>query len=257
MLLTKLRWLIIATLVLASVSLMAAESSVSIHKQNYFISGNDDVKFQISVKYNVLYPFNLGWYFAYTEVAFWDIYEKSSPFREFNHNPETFFELREGNNIFSNSDLGFIDFIRLSPYEHISNGRDGDYSRGLDRTYGEIQVSVGTKYNVGIRAKGWHYYKMSRYNRDIGQYTGHGEGEVFAAFCSEGNKDIPLYKVYFKGGIGDSGDKGWYEAGAIATILTGYIQPRLFINVYHGYGESLVDYNKKDTQVRVGAAFLY
>lgn len=252
----KILWFVLIAVLFTS-GLYATEKSISIHKQNYLISGNDDIKFQISVKYNVLYPFNLGWYFAYTEIAFWDIYAKSSPFREFNHNPETFIEIREGNNIFGNSNLAFVDFMRFAPYEHISNGRDGDYSRGLDRTYGELQISAGTEFNFGLRVKAWHYYKTSKNNRDIDEYLGHWEGEVFAAYCSSDNKDIPLYKVYVKGGAGDSRDKGWVEAGAIATLLTGYIQPRLMVNVFHGYSECLVDYNKKDTQVRAGAVFMY
>ena len=251
-----LLWLIPALLFIA-VQLQAAETPFSINKQNYFISGKDDVKFQVSVKYNLLYPFNLGVYMGYTEIAFWDIYKESSPFREFNHNPEVFWLIKENNNIFANTDLLFIDFIKVSPYEHMSNGRDGDNSRSIDRCYGEIQASVGEKVNFGLRIKGWYFYDKARENHDIDEYAGHYECETFVAVIGDTGKEFPLYKLYVKGGTGDSFDKGWVEGGFIFPILTAYVQPRIMINVFHGYAESMVDYNKKNTQVRIGTVFLF
>lgn len=253
----KLLLLQILAIIFISVALTAAETPFSINKDNYFISGKEDVKIRVSAKYNLLYPFNLGIYMGYTEVAFWDIYKKSSPFREFNHNPEVFWLIKEGNNIFNNTDLSFIDFIKISPYEHMSNGKDGDASRSIDRTYAELQVSAGGKVNFGLRTKAWCFYGKSRKNRDIDEYIGHGEAELFAAVIGDMGKDFPLYKLYVKGGVGDSFDKGWVNAGFIFPIITAYIQPRIMIDIFHGYAESMIDYNKKDTQVRAGTVFMF
>lgn len=72
----------------------------SIHKDNYFITGistnkalnskSADAKYQISFKAlitrNTL-PFDTYLFLTYTQKAFWNIYEFSSPFRELNFNP--------------------------------------------------------------------------------------------------------------------------------------------------------------------------
>lgn len=218
------------------------EASMSPHKDNYFVAGGDDAKFQVSAKYNILYPVSIGWYIAYTELAFWDIYEPSAPFREFNHNPETFWQY---------TDLAVVDFIRVGFYEHKSNGQAGIYSRGFDRGYGEIQLSGGDEYNIGLRGKAWHYYKTSAKNKDIDEYLGNFEAEVFIRLMSTTTDGLEKARIYVKGG-GRYDYKGWVEAGLVTRIITSYIQPKLFIQGYYGYAQDLVDYNKKEYQVRGG-----
>lgn len=249
---------LILIIMLVCVNAYAAESPFSINKENYFTAGYQDIKFQVSAKYNLLYPFDTGLYLAYTELAFWDIFDYSAPFREYNHNPEIFWMADESGNIF-NSDLSIIDYIKISPYEHKSNGRDGDNSRGIDRCYVEARASAGTLYNAGITAKGWYYYHKASENRDIDNYTGHWEAELFLKVTDGGTlgKDLPLYKFYVKGGVGDSFEHGWVEAGGMFSIGTAHIQPRLMVSVFHGYCESLIDYNKKTTGIRAGLVFLY
>lgn len=223
---------------------MAGEysSSMSTHKDNYFVAGGDDAKFQVSVKYNLLYPFSIGWYVAYTELAFWDIYEKSAPFKEFNHNPETFWQY---------TDLGAVDFIRLGFYEHKSNGEAGEFSRGFDRGYGEIQLSGGSEYNIGLRGKGWYYYKTSSHNKDIDEYLGNFEAEVFMRLMSTNTDGLEKARIYVKGG-GQYDYKGWIEAGIITRLITSYIQPKLFLQGYYGYAQGLTEYDKKECQLRGG-----
>jgi len=240
----------------ACLSALYAETSIRPHKENYFIAGEDDVKFHISLKVNLLYPSATGLYFAYSEKAFWNIYDNSAPFREFNHNPEVFYMLEQNNNIFGNSDLWIIDHIILAPYEHISNGKDGEASRGLDRYYGEIQISIGEIWNSGIRAKVFNFYKTSSKNKDIDQYIGHYEGEFFIRRLCSNDPNISFHKLYIKGGTDDNFKRGWVESGLIVTLLSDIIQPKLFINVFSGYCESLIDYNKKDTQIRAGLLFM-
>lgn len=222
------------------------EQSMTPHKDNYFIAGQEDLKFQISVKYNLIYPFDTGVYFAYTETAFWDVFKQSGPFREFNHNPEVFYQ---------SPSFSYVDYIRLSPYEHKSNGMDGAESRSIDRAYGQIQLSYGDDYKIGTNLKGWKYYKKSSKNKDITDYSGYFEAEVFFKILSTDTADLEKEKLYVKGGCGSDYKKGWIEAGIITRILTSRIQPRLFLQGFYGYGESLIDYNVKDKQIRVGVIF--
>ncbi len=228
-----------------SVIASAKEQSMTPNKDNYFIYG-DDIKFQMSMKYNLIYPFETGIYFAFTELAFWEIQEKSSPFKEFNHNPEVFYKSQK---------YGILDYIQISPYEHKSNGKDGDLSRGIDRYYGQIQLSYGDNLNIGTNVKGWNYYHIAKKNADITDYSGYFEAEFFIRILSRTVDDFEKEKIYVKGGCGNDYKKGWIETGLMTRIFTSKIQPRLFLNYFYGYGESLVDYNVKEKQFRAGVIF--
>lgn len=232
------------------------ESPMQIYKPNYIIAGDkeDQVKFQISAKYNLIYPSETGLWVAYTQKAFWNLYEDSSPFWEFNHEPELFYIFESKKNMFG-VDTGFLDYIQLSPIYHRSNGRDGLESRGMNLYYGEIQVSVGKVYNLGLTAKAFNYYGKSSKNKDIEQYLGYGEGELFFQLKSKNVNYFDKEKIYIRGGGNHESKKGWVEGGLKVRLLTTLFQPFLYVQVFHGYGEAMVNYNGKDTAVRVGLTF--
>lgn len=215
-----------------------------LYNSNYMIAGDKEsqVKGQFSFKYALVYPFKTGIYFGYTQLMIWDLYESSSPFRDLNYNPEVFWNCPLNN-------IGFIDYIQLSPYEHESNGKDGLKNRSVDRFYGRLQMSAGRRYNLGFNIKGFGYYRVSKDNEDISDYTGYYEAELFFQIKNKG-----LYldneKIYVRGG--SSLEKGWVEGGLKFRIVSTYIQPFFYIQIFHGYGEYMLDYNKKDTALRVG-----
>lgn len=249
------RLILLLVLLTAVPSVLHAEYPALLYRDNYIAGGDDDVKFRVSAEYPIFYPFSTGIYASYTETAFWSVYDKSAPFREFIHNPEAFYRLEEGRNIFDNSKLGIIDYITLCPIAHQSNGRDGENSRGINTYYGEMQISFGDEYNFGLRLKGFGYYNKSRYNRDIEKYIGYGEGELFFKVKSD-NLETTLHKLYVKGSPGSDFKHGWGEAGGMFSLFTGYIQPKIFVSFFYGYAEDMVNYDKKQSQVRAGLAFL-
>jgi outer membrane phospholipase A len=238
--------------------LMAAEyeSPMMIYKPNYFIAGDkdDQVKFQVSAKYNLIYPSNIGLWVAYTQKAFWRLYDDSAPFWEFNHEPELFYMFESKKNIF-NIDTGVLDHIQLAPIYHKSNGRDGLDSRGMNLYYGEIQLSVGKIYNFGVVAKAFKYYSVSKKNEDIDQYIGNAEGEVFFQLKSKNTEFFDKEKIYIRGGGNHESGKGWLEGGVKDRLITTLFQPFFYVQVFHGYGEAMVNYDKKDTAIRVGLVF--
>jgi hypothetical protein len=73
------------------------ELSLSFYNPLYILFGNkdDQVKVQLSFKYDLFYGIinNLGLYLAYTQLMDWRLYDKSSPFRDINFNPEVFWRL--------------------------------------------------------------------------------------------------------------------------------------------------------------------
>jgi len=228
-------------------------SPLTFHKPMYMLFGNkdDQVKGQLSFKYDPFFGFidNLGLYLAYTQLMDWKLYDLSSPFKDINFNPEVFWRLETRKNVFGNIDLGYLDHVQLGVWEHKSNGKDGGKSRSWDRSYVQVQVSMGSTFNVGMSIKYFVLFipTIDNNNRDIQQYIGSWEAMVF--FKHERNDGRPgLIELYARFGAGGGPNgfnfyKGWQEYGIIFPSLFVRVMP--YIQVFHGYGEFLLDYNVK------------
>lgn len=263
--------LVLLFILLSCVSSYAKEyeSPMSMYKDNYFISGDnqDQVKFQVSAKYALLYPTSIGLYVAYSQISSWHLYDKSAPFYDNNYMPEAFLMFESKNNIFD-LDMKLLDYIQISPISHMSNGRDGSDSRGINTYYGQAQISYGDKYNFGLNLKVFNYYNKSGKNEDIEDYKGHYEADLFFKLRSKsvsfldkeefhikfGGYDKLDYDAYKESGNRDD-IKGYVIIEAQFRIITSYIQPKLFIQYFSGWGEYMIDYNKRDTAVRAGLVF--
>lgn len=232
------------------------QSPMSLYNDNYFITGDKDkeqVKFQFSAMYNVIYPYELL-YFGYTQRSWWKIYDKSSPFVETNYMPEIFLRFTSGKNIVNNVVIPFVDYIQVSPIFHKSNGRDEENSRSMNIYYGQLQISAGDVLNVGANVKAYKYYNVSKRNLDINDYNKNYEATIFLKIRSKTVLyfDKEELRVTF---AGDPRDKGYYQIEGAFRILTSYIQPRLFFQYRKGYDEWMVDYNKKTESYRLGLVF--
>ena len=159
--------------------------SFGILKDNYFITGfplnqqineeNADVKYQISFRQrftNSYLPFNTFVFITYTQKSFWNIYKKSSPFRDTNFNPGIGF----GRYLISddNNYMGSI-FLQL---EHESNGKDSIQSRSWD--YASVSGKYYFNERLFFRAKVWLplVLLMDNTNTDLITYKGYGDFSV-------------------------------------------------------------------------------
>jgi outer membrane phospholipase A len=233
------------------------ESPMSPYKDNYIISGDteeDQVKLQISVKYNLFYPAKTGINFAYTQRSYWRIYDDSSPFVETNYMPEAFYIFESGNNIFGNYVIPYVDYIKASPIYHKSNGRDGLDSRSMNIYYGEIQVSYGDAINIGASGKVYGYYNKAKENEFINDYNKNYEANVFIKHRSRTVQFLDKEEINVRF-AGDPTGKGWYEAELKFRILTTYVQPRFFIQYRDGYDEFMINYTEKNRAIRAGLVF--
>ena len=232
------------------------QTAIQPYQPVYFVAGDkeDQVKFQVSAKYSLIFPSTIGLYAAYTQKAWWKLYDESSPFYEFNHEPELFWIFESKKN-FMNLDTGYLDYFQVAPIYHKSNGRDGEGSRSINCYYARAQFSVGEVYNFGIVAKIFGYYSKAIENKDIEKYQGYVEGEAFFQLKSRAVEYFDKEKIYIKGGGSISDRKGWIEGGIRVRIVTTVFQPFFFVQAYHGYAEKLIDYNKKDTAIRAGITF--
>ena len=226
--------------------------SFGIFKDNYIISGNpfnkqinvenSDVKYQISFRQrltNSYLPLNTFIFISYTQKSFWNIYKKSSPFRDTNFNPG----IGLGRYLISddNNYMGSI-FLQL---EHESNGKDSLNSRSWDF------ASVSGKYyfndRLFFRAKVWL---------------------PLVLLFEDTNTDLLSYKGYanFSADYRTHNERWWFNASFtprrnIITMNTTFsgafrvskkFNQYLFFELYNGRGDSLLEYKNYDLKLRVG-----
>ncbi|MBY5993907.1 phospholipase A [Ferrimonas balearica] len=212
---------------------------------------NWEVKFQLSVKVPVTPEWFSGqgrFYVAYTNQSWWQAYNKdaSAPFRETNHMPELIYFHRP------NWQWGEWKVEALSlAFNHQSNGQSGTQSRSWNRIIGGGAVSNGA-WTFGAQA--WHRLKEDPKsspddprgddNPDITDFMGHGELLMLY------KRDERNLSLRLRGNLATG--KGGVEAGwslPLFAKLRGYVQ------IYYGYGESLIDYNVKSERVSLGFEF--
>lgn len=243
-------------LLLLSISVLAAEyqSPISKNRDNYFIAGDkdDQTKFQLSLKADMIYPFKTGLFAGYTQTTWWTVYDGADTMSA-NYQPEVFYRLESKNNIFGDANFGLLDFIQISPYNHCSTGVEGDNHRAINIYYGQMQISTGGKISIGDNIKVFNYHTKNKLNRDIEKYKGYYENDIFLKLNSSTVEGMSLMELHFK--HGGTLDKGWYCIEGQSVIFSSSIQPRLFVQYYYGYGENIVYYNKKEHSFYGGLLF--
>jgi len=225
--------------------------SFSIHKDNYFITGiptnttinsqTADIKYQISFKqlitHNTL-PLDTYLFLTYSQKAFWNIYEDSSPFQEINFNPS----IGLGKAIYDKNDR--VKGLASLLINHNSNGRDGIYSRSWNSMNLKYTTSLNPRTLLSLEA--WAPFNYKDGNQDLFDYI--GLGEVTFSYDFKPNK--LLFEVSAKKGL------QWNWKGSLRSRL--YYNPFKSINQYlmlewfSGYGESLIDYDQFTSMVRIG-----
>lgn len=221
------------------------------YRPNYFLYGSQTSKLQISAKLQLIQDLDL--YFAYTQLMFWDLGSESKPFYDLNYNPDFFYRIKKDQEGSSWVDLGF--------YEHESNGLEGDKSRSWDRSYIRYvfvtPISTEAKLYTSLRA--WFAYdSYDEGNRDIQRYRGIWEANVtLTQFLGPffGRHDLTL-RIYPGGASTTDPLKGGQELTfryIRATHLK--ILPVISFQIFNGYGERLLDYDKRTTEFRVGISF--
>ena len=205
-----------------------------------------EAKFQLSFKARLWTTDDRRWglWGAYTQQSHWQVYHSddlvSKPFRETNYMPELFVSFRPGIELPG----GFNWKLINAGYVHQSNGRSGPLSRSWDRLFAEFGVD---RDNLALSLKGWYRLKESSQaddNPDITDFYGYSE---LSALYRWRNHSFLL-----------SGRGNWNTGkGAVHAAWT---TPRLlgpfrgYVQFTSGYGESLIDYNHKQTTIGAGFA---
>lgn len=199
-------------------------------------------------------------YFAYSQRSFWQLYneEGSRPIRTSDYNPELFLAF---------DDLWVLDRWRFGLWEHESNGGQSVYDAegnpiNLSRTwnrsyaYGEKRFGGGA---FALAAKVWavldrkdqEYGSFGEDNPDIRDYLGSGE-----LYGRAGGNSAGLELMFRRGtraGTETWRLEGWY--GYDRLFGGAGHRFNLYFQLFTGYGDSLIDYNRKIERISIGVSF--
>ncbi len=207
-----------------------------------------EAKFQISFKTKLwqgVFGDHGDLWFGYTQASHWQVYNNdiSRPFRETNYEPEAMLVFNTDYDVF-----GWKGRLLGIGVNHQSNGRSDPLSRSWNRVVA----------NIGFERPGWTVMfrpwvridesRRKDDNPDIDDYMGRGEIDIVREIG--GNELSLMLRHSLRGGDRSHGAVQFTWAFPIHAKLRGYLQ------LFHGYGESLIDYNHKATYVGLGVSLL-
>lgn len=205
--------------------------------------------FQVSLKILVDEEFlgsGADLYAAYTSRSWWQAYnsDRSSPFRETNHEPELF--------LFFDADyrLGGLTASGIAlGVSHQSNGQGGDLSRSWNRLYlnflfsrGNMVLSVKPWWRIPEEGKSGPDDPSGDDNPDLGEYM--GPGELGFLFSHRNHTLSVLLRNNLREDNRGAVVLGW--SYPLSRKIKGYVE------LFDGYGESLIDYDHRTTRFGLG-----
>lgn len=206
-----------------------------------------EAKMQVSFKSKLMedvFKTRADLWFGYTQKSDWQLYNqgrKSAPFRNTDYEPEIF--LTQPVKL----DLPFGGKLRMvgAGFAHQSNGQSRPESRSWNRIYAMAgmewdKLTVIPRVWVRTDANG-----DEDDNPDISDYMGYGDLKVQYRLNDKQN----IYSVLrYNPKTGH---------GAVGAAYTFPIKGKLkgVVRGFHGYGESLIDYNHKQNGIGFGLMF--
>lgn len=218
--------------------------------------GYQDQELLLHFSFKHVIVYNL--FFGYTHKAFWQVYDQgnSRPFREHNYNPELFLEW---------NDFWSVDELR-SGLEHESNGEKLRYTADArpvnqSRTWNRIYLFARKAFHplLTLGLKLWTVTDSDNPdensfiidNADIQQFMGSGE------FYAELGPYPAVLSIMLRTGWREGTETIRVDGRLPVHILTGGEDTGIdiFAQVFAGYGDSLIDYNRRITRFSLGVAF--
>ncbi len=216
-------------------------------------SGRKDTetKFQISFKKSLaknLFGIRNELFMGYTQTSWWQTSAKSSPFRETNYEPELFmiFPYTKKESILKAYKIGLV---------HQSNGQGGVLSRSWNRAYlsGIFQIN-----GLFVMPRVWYRFPEHQKtsindssgddNPDIYKYLGYGDLKISYPYKKNLFTLLLRNNLKFDGHNRGAVQFDWTFSLPWISDTFGYLQ------IFSGYGESLIDYNKRNDKIGLGFA---
>ena len=207
-----------------------------------------ECKFQFSFKTKVvqgLFKNRSDIWVGYTQSSRWQVYNAglSRPFRETNYEPEVMIVVPLNYRVF-----GVRGRLLALGLNHQSNGGGEPFSRSWNRVVLQVGLERG-RYTLLLRP--WLRIPESRASDDNPDINGSlGNGEVLLIFGHKSHVASvqvrsPFLPHPFLGGS-VQGDWSFTISGPLKAHL----------QLFHGFGESLLDYNHEQTTIGLGVSLL-
>lgn len=199
-----------------------------------------ELEFQLSFKLKLVEHglFGGDLWAAFTQLSHWQAYnfDESAPFRESNYEPELIWTLP------LDAELAGVRARMLNlGFVHQSNGRGEALSRSWNRLYGQVGVERG---DVALLARGWWRIPESDDNNpDIEDYLGYGD--LLAVWT----RDVSTFSLLVRHNLDFDEGRGAVQLDW-SFPLDGHL--RGYVQVFHGYGETLLDYDHEQTAIGIG-----
>ncbi|MBP6396132.1 MAG: phospholipase A [Giesbergeria sp.] len=192
-------------------------------------------------------------WFGYTQQSYWQLFSPdiSRPFRNTDHEPEVIYvyptdAALPGGWRLRYSGIGVV---------HQSNGQSLPLSRSWNRVYLMAGMELGQRWRVQARV--WQRIGERSHNDDnpgISDYVGRGELSAFWSYDPDNLVGMTLRHALRSPGRG-SARVEWLQ-----TLGTGFAggksNLRLHTQLFSGYGDSLIDYNRRRTVFSVGLSLV-
>lgn len=204
---------------------------------------NMELKFQLSFKVKLAQDIIFGksdLWMAYTQKSLWQVYNSdlSRPFRETNYEPELILNFPANFKVF-----GLDGKMFGMAFNHQSNGRTQSISRSWNRIIGYVAFE---EKNWDLILRGWYGFQLDE-NPEILDYTGRAD----ATFVYVLKKNI--FTVHgqhsLRTGSNSHGQIQLDWGFPIKGNLRGHFQ------FFEGYGDTMIDYNYKQTIFGLGVSF--
>jgi phospholipase A1 len=205
-----------------------------------------EAEFQLSFKIKLwqdIFGGPSALWLGYTQKSLWQVYNEdlSRPFRETNYEPELIWTMPTDYTVF-----GLNGRLLAFGLVHQSNGRGDPLSRSWDRVYAMAALERGP---FVLQVKPWYRVNdsaESNDNPDIVDYVGSVEFLAFYKWREQFTTALRLRTTF-------NSNPSWGSVQLdtrfpIVSDLRGYVQ------LFSGYGESLIDYNFRKTSVGIGVS---
>lgn len=211
---------------------------------------NTELKFQLSFKAravtNVFGPKIGGTLWAgYTQSSRWQLYNAdiSRPFRETNYEPEIMLTIPTSYRF-----LGLNGIFAGIGINHQSNGRSNPLSRSWNRVVAQFGWE-SLSWSVVARPW-WRVQEEAIEDNNPGIENYLGRVELVTAF-SKGSYNLSMeLRHSMRGGERSRGSITLDYAVKVWDLL------QIHTQLFHGYGESLIDYNHKQTTIGLGVSLI-
>lgn len=185
-------------------------------------------------------------YVGYNQLSYWQAYnvDESAPFRNTDYNPALFYRLprHQWRGGLVGADVGF---------EHESNGQRAGLSRSWNHVYvaphfqaGGLLVRARLRWRLPEDPKETPESARGDDNPDLTDYLGHADLHLYRRWSSELQVHLLLR--------GNPRTGRGFASLKLSRRLPHEQNAWLVLMVSHGYGESLLDYDRKVSRAGIG-----